>query len=203
MNKMKIVSCYYENLKDTNVPLYQKKVFDKFNINLEQHCISSRHSSFIDEVLRKDDSDIYCFFDVDCIPLVPNFIDIALDRLFSKQHSILGIEQQCNCNDSNNFIYCGPACFLITNETYNILGKPSAKETYRADVIGEFTYSALEKNVDTLYFKKTSSENNLWKLGENDFFGHGTIYENILYHQFEISTNIDKFINKCVEVINE
>ena len=47
------------------------------------------------------------------------------------------------------------------------------------------------------------SENNIWPIKGGRFFGHGTTYgDNLVYHQFEIRKNNDKFINKCNEILN-
>ena len=86
---------------------------------------------------------------------------------------------------------------------YNELDRPSFKETHRSDVGEELTHICEEKNKNFFLFKKTFSENNLWKLGENDYFGHGCIYdEDLIYHQFEIFQNQNKFIKKCLEILN-
>lgn len=195
-----IVSYQYNNL-DEMVSKNQYEVFRKFNIILNQFQGEIRHSEFMDNILNNYEYDYYIFFDIDCIPLKDNIVEYIINKI--QKNSMIGIEQQCNCNSSINHIYAGPACFGISKEFYNELDRPSFKETHRSDVGEELTHICEEKNKNFFLFKKTFSENNLWKLGENDYFGHGCIYdEDLIYHQFEIFQNQNKFIKKCLEILN-
>lgn len=200
-NSVKIFSYCYRNIQATEVPLYQKLVFDLHGIKLNQFCGDVRHSEFMDHVMRTEDCDIYVFFDIDCIPVKSDIITNSINEMGNKI-CIKGIEQQCNCNSSINHIYAGPACFIISRDTYNAIGCPSFVETHRSDVGEELTHICESNGVEVLFFKKTYSVNNLWKLGENGWFGHGTEYDNgALYHQFEIGKTSTEFINKCKSIL--
>ena len=198
--KIIIVSYQYNNL-DNLVSKYQYDVFKKFNIELNQFQGNLKHSEFMNNIINNYDCDFYIFFDIDCIPLKEGIIEYIVEKI--GQNSMIGIEQQSNSPFILSHIYAGPACFGISKQFYNDLGRPSFNGTDRSDVGEELTYSCEEKNKKFHIFKKTFSENNLWRLGLNDYFGHGTIYDNdLLYHQFEIFKNQDKFINKCKEILN-
>lgn len=192
----------------------QKKVFDKFGITINQFFGRIGHPTFLDFVINNIESDFYIFFDIDCIPLVSDLVEYLINKI--GYDSIIGIQQYQDLNHTYRFdfvprvtsfekkhIYCGPACFAISKIHYLTLGKPSFTETSRADVAEEFTFISREKGYKYHFLMKTSSDNKLWKLGEDDYFGHGTIYENKVYHQFEIRApqNVKKFLKKCNEVL--
>ncbi|HCY38078.1 MAG: hypothetical protein DKM50_09225 [Candidatus Margulisiibacteriota bacterium] len=191
----------FENIQLTEVPAYQKQVFNKFGFTLNQFHGDMRHPDFMDYIMRAIDADIFIFFDIDCIPLRKDAIDYLLSRFLQKE-GILGIEQQCNCNASVNHIYAGPACFLITKDLYEKLGRPSFTENYRSDVAEEITYICQDKGICVDVLRKTHSNGNQWQLGETGWFGNGTTYENdLVYHQFSISSQVNNFIEKCKMVL--
>jgi hypothetical protein len=72
------------------------------------------------------------------------------------------------------------------------------------DVAEELTYQAEENNVEIKLWYPTSSLNCQWKL-KNGYFGNGTIYNNSIYHQFQIRNNeqISSFLNKCDEILKK
>ena len=202
IDNYKIFICSYgfSNL-DNRVFSAQKEVFDYFGITINQYKGNLRHPQFMDIIINNIDSDFFIFFDIDCIPLSKNLVTYIIDKIGFD--SIIGIEQQCNSNTSINHIYCGPACFAISKEHYLRLGQPSFNETTRSDVAEELTHISEEMKQKIHFFKKYHSDNDLWKLGEDRYFGHGTNYEDKVYHQFEIrkQENIEKFLTKCLEII--
>ncbi len=196
-----ITYCFH-NL-NPEVAKYQKKVFDFFKLPLNQFSGGLSHGRFIDEIINSTNFDAYIIFDIDCIPLKNIIYDYLLIELF-KEECIIGIEQTCNCNTSIGHIYAGPACFAITKNTYEKLGKPSFCENIRSDVAQELTHVCREKNIKTKFLKFGHANNKLWKLDNNRCFGFGSIYENgLIYHQFQITKNGQEFINKCKETIGE
>lgn len=202
INNKKILICSYQYLNlDKRVSESQKKVFDKFNIKLNQFQGDDRHSYFMNHIIDNYDCDFYIYFDIDCIPLKKGIIEHIIKLI--GEETMIGIEQQCNSNMSINHIYAGPACFGISKKFYNDLNRPLFTENSRSDVGEELTHICEEMGKEFLVFKKTSSENSLWKLGKDRYFGHGTVYENdLLYHQFEIFKNQEKFIKKCESILN-
>jgi hypothetical protein len=197
--KVFISSYSYENL-NKDITSHQENVFNKFKIDLNQFVGKIRHAEFMDYIMSNIDSEIYVFFDVDCIPLKEGVIEFLVDKI--KYDSMIGIEQQCNSLTTNEHIYAGPACFAITKTFYEQLGKPSFSENRRSDVGEELTFISESKNKEFHLLEKKSSEDNIWKLKGGRFFGHGTIYgDDLVYHQFEIRKFHDKFIKRCKEII--
>jgi len=200
------VSYCYENVLNTDVPIYQKKVFDKFDMKLNQFYGNIRHSEFMDYIITNVDFDIYIFFDMDCIPLKNGLYEYIINKI--QHNGIIGIEQCAGiANESPEHIYAGPACFSISKNVYNNISKPSFKENRRSDVAQEFTHVCESNNIPVYFFKLTKCNNYKWKLGCDRYFGNGAIYEDWLYHQFEIkrdndeNKNILEFIEKCKEVL--
>ncbi len=200
--KTKVFSYCYEDLVSTQVPKYQKEVFEKFNITLNQYAGSLKHSEFMDYIMNQEDSDIYIFFDIDCIPIKQGICEYIAKTL-NEEECIIGIEQ-CDNGRYAEELYAGPACFGIKRELYDKMNKLSFSPTYRGDCAQEWSWVCKEKNIKVIYFKFTSCAVPKWRLGyKNMLFGQGSIYEDWLYHEFEIrfKNNTDSFINKCKEVL--
>lgn len=72
------------------------------------------------------------------------------------------------------------------------------------DVAEELTYQAEENNLEVKLWYPTSSLNKQWKLSSG-YFGNGTIYNNSIYHQFQIRNNnqISLFLKKCDEILKK
>lgn len=198
-NKTVFICSYCFESLDERVSVYQKKVFEHLEIKINQYVGSIRHPEFMDYIVKNFDFDFFIFFDIDCIPMKKEIIEYIIERIGFD--SLIGIEQQCNSNESIDHIYAGPACFGISKVFYEEIGKPSFQENKRSDVGEEITYTCEKLSKKYHLFRKNYSENKLWKLG-NDYFGHGTVYEDeLLYHQFQICQNVEKFIQKCKEVL--
>ena len=84
--KIGIYSTYFPNL-DKKFIEYQKKVFDKFNIELNQIEIFpnmlgkgfNSHGTMLTELSQKENVDYLIFFDADAIPLQSDFLNIVID----------------------------------------------------------------------------------------------------------------------------
>lgn len=72
------------------------------------------------------------------------------------------------------------------------------------DVAEELTYQAEENNIDVILWQPTSSLNKQWRL-KNGYFGNGTIYNNSIYHQFQIRNKeqVSLFLNKCDDILKK
>lgn len=216
--KLDIFSCHMNNIPE-NVMIYQKKVFDYFDMELNQEFSPhNTHHEWLDYKINNTDFDIIVFFDIDCIPLQPNLYEYIVDQI-NDDNSFIGIEQS-NQDINHNFIYAGPACFAISRKVFEKMNKPSFNITKNYDVGGEFTYYAKDFNVIPKFFKFKSSSNKKWKLGEDRKFGNGSIYDDWIYHQFEVryyphfgkgkydiktedKIQSYKFIQKCKQTIND
>lgn len=202
--KIQVFSCYMDNIPE-NVPIYQKKVFEKFNMGITQELIKTSHPEYMNEKIRTLDFDVLIFFDIDCIPLKPGLYEYIVNQI-KDNNSIIGVEQ-VNQTRSPNFIYAAPACFGITKEVYEKLNYPSFDMTDEYDVGTEFSWVAPKYDVNVKLFEITSSLNKKWNLANKKRYGNGTIYDDWLYHQFEIryfgyeKIYSYQFIKKCKEII--
>ena len=208
--KIGVYTTYFPNL-DPKFIEYQKKVFNKFNIKINQienppNLLGrgfNSHGTFLTEISKNEDVDYLIFFDADAIPLNSDFLNIVIDRVYGK-NVILGIEQRTN-HVPNSIPYAGPSCFVISKETYNLLGQPHYNETSRSDVAEELTHIAREKNIEIDMFKFETCKIPLWELGDGRKFGTASSYEGLVFHNFE-SRNKEKiefFITKCKEILEE
>lgn len=205
--KLGIYSVYYNN-NSPEYREYQKKVFDKFNLHINQIQWEDQgyigHSNFMNHIARTEEVDYLIFFDIDCIPLVSNILDIILERIHNKK-TILGPEQTSNHISEviSKGIFAAPSCFCISKQFYKELGEPSFEATYRGDVAQELTHICREKNYKVEYFKYDRSIEEKWKLKEDTFFGSGTVYEDIIFHNFSATSgyNLTNFIEKAEEVL--
>jgi hypothetical protein len=211
--KIGVYTTYFPNL-DPRFITYQKKVFDKFGIEINQiknlpNLLGrgyNSHGTFLTEMSKNEDVDYLIFFDVDAIPLHPDFLNIVIDRVYNK-NVILGIEQNSNrdANAPEYPKYAGPACFVISKETYNLLGQPNYNETLRSDVAEELTHLCREKGIEIDMFVFESCKLPQWPLRDGRMFGHASLYEGLVFHNFECrnSEQIVWFIDKCKEVLDE
>jgi len=200
-------SCYMNNIPE-RVAEYQKKVFNTFNMELTQELTDLPfHDFWLDKKIKSLDFDILIFFDIDCIPLKYGLYEYIVDKI-SDNNSIIGVEQ-VNQTRSSNFVYAAPACFGITKEVYEKMNKPSFGLKNEYDCGGEFSWVAPEYDVDVKLFEIKSSLNKKWKC-LNKRYGNGTIYDDWLYHQFEIryfdfatqdKINTYQFIKQCKTII--
>lgn len=193
---MKAISFYNSNI-DLRVIEYQKKVFDHFGIEVEQVLTGMTHPDAIDFYLKTASWEEVALFDIDCIPLVQNILEIA--RMAVQNDVIYGAAQ--NANHLQDYIYCSPAFMCFTRSAWTGAGKPSFREVDKYDVGGYFS-SLREK----LLLYPTKVEAPIWRLTDTKMFGHGTIYDGLVYHAFESRCNHEStsmFIEKCKEVIGE
>jgi hypothetical protein len=202
-------SCYMKNIPPRAVE-YQKKVFDTFGMELTQELTDQPfHDYWLDQKINSIDFDILVFFDIDCIPLKPNLYEYIVSQI-SDNNSIIGVEQ-VNQTRSPNFVYAAPSCFGITKSVFEKMGKPSFRLQDEYDCGGEFSWVAPKYGVNVKLFEIVSSLNKKWKCLDKRY-GNGTIYDDWLYHQFEIryydSSTHEKiyayqFIKKCKEIIEK
>ena len=113
---------------------------------------------------------------------------------------VIGCANHLNKND----IYVHPSFMFFKPQLYFDCGSPFLHEDHNNDVAQNFTRSCIKNNKKIKYWSNTNSNDYIWDLPNNTKFGHGTVYEQKVYHQFEIrkQEQHDSFINKCKEVIN-
>jgi len=204
--KVGVYSVYFQN----NNPIYkelQKKIFDKFGVEINQikwegPMDYDGHPNFMNTITNDEDVDYFLFFDIDAFPTKQNFLDLIIDKVYGK-NTILGIEQRTS--HLNNDTYAGPACFCISKKFYKLIGKPKFNTSGRGDVAEELSHVCREKNYEITYLKFDRCEIERWELKPGVMFGNGSMYEDLIFHNFHSSSggNIEIFIknaNKILEV---
>lgn len=197
---IKTLSFYKDNIPDDIVKA-QKAVFDKFGIQIEQILTTLPHPDAIDDYIQNNQFDVLIIFDIDCIPLAESTVTDAIE-IVTKANCIYGAIQNANYIEGSSD-YISPAFICFSRQTYELIGSPSFKETPRADVGAELTYRAIEKGLSVKLLKVSQVSVPFWKLSDGTRFGHGTNYENKVFHAFEIRKGHDSrkiFIEKCLEV---
>ena len=204
---MKIVSFHYFEV-DPIVRIMQQRVFDKFNLEIEQSDTTLSHFEAIDKWIAKnwlpDSKETLVLLDGDCIPLSAKCIQMYEYEAFTNK-CIVGAEQNANhLKDTQDYI--SPAFMVLPSEVYNHIGRPSFAPTSRSDCAGEISYAAKEKNVRLSFLKVSHVEKAKWRLsGSNRMFGWGTTYDGSIYHSFESRMNnnsISMFTRKCKEILD-
>jgi hypothetical protein len=201
--EVRIVAFYNDNIPE-DVVNAQKAVFDRFGVPIEQVLTPLSHPDAIDNYISNNQFDVLTIFDIDCIPLRKSTITDAIS-IVTKTNCIYGAIQNANYIEGSSD-YASPAFLCFSRQTYKLIDRPSFKETSRADVGAELTYMAIEKGLGVKLLKVSHVNVPLWKLSDGTMFGHGTNYENKVFHAFEIrKTHGSKklFIEKCLEVISE
>jgi hypothetical protein len=201
--EVKVVTFYKDNIPWNTVKA-QKAVFDKFGIGIEQVLTHLSHPDAIDDYIEHNQFDVLIIFDIDCIPLTRSTVTDAV-KIVTKADCIYGAVQNANYIEGSSD-YISPAFMCLSRQTYELIGSPSFKETPRGDVGAELTFRALEKGLGVKQLKVSQVSVPLWKLSDGTAFGHGTNYENKVFHAFEIRKGHDSrriFIEKCLEVVGE
>lgn len=204
---VKHITFYTDNI-DPRIPEMQKKVFDKFGIDLIQikPDVWDGHGGSIDlwlrENIEKISDEVVVLWDIDCIPLNKDIVNEAI--AFADAGGIMGIAQKAS-HIENSIIYAGPAFLVFSMKTYKALGCPTFACTDRSDCAGELTYKAREKGLEVRLLYPTHSEKPMWQLDGCIMFGKGTTFgNNDIYHAFySRKDNSEMFINKCEEILSE
>lgn len=179
----------------------QFQVFDKFGLEINQIINDNTHGKNLENIIKNCKSDYVVIFDVDCIPLVKNIFDYINDDIHHYDLvGAIGCANHLNKQD----IYVHPSFMFFKPNLYFGLECPYLCEDNNNDVAQNFTRTCIKNNKRIKYWNNTFSTDNLWSLPDNSKFGHGTIYEGKIYHQFEIRKlqQHESFINKCNQVLN-
>lgn len=216
--KVSIYSYKNDDL-NPNISKYQKMVFSKFGLEINQVSGPSvkkinddydyeDHPNALRNIIKNSNDDYIIFFDVDCVPITYDFYPKILNQI--KDNRTLAGAIQCANHIDKNKSYISPAFCGFAKQLYIDCGEPSFN-TDRTPLIGcdnmqRFTNVCLESNKNVIYWNVTDGGNEKWDiLSHNTKFGNGTVYENMIYHQFEIRFEHQhmKFIEKCKEILNE
>ena len=180
----------------------QFKVFDKFGLKINQIINDDTHGKNLENLIKNCKSDYIVIFDVDCIPLVKNIFDYINDDI--QNYDLVGAIGCANHLNKND-IYVHPSFMFFKPQLYFDCGSPFLHEDHNNDVAQNFTRSCIKNNKKIKYWSNTNSNDYIWYLPNNTKFGHGTVYEQKVYHQFEIrkQEQHDSFIKKCKLVLEE
>ena len=182
----------------------QRKVFNKFNIPITQHCIDGiDHADWMQWVTDTTNTPIILFVDVDCIITDPNKVSDWVRK--SLDGALVGNIQSTNHLGAEvaKKTFAAPSFMVLNKNMYEHLGKPSFKATPYGDVAQLLTdtWRMHQKSVHLIPI--THFEKPKWALaGVPDSYGIGTTFGDCNYHLFESRNNdhIDMFCNK-VEVV--
>lgn len=202
----KIVSFYHQNLNPEIVRL-QKEVFNKLKINVEQVSFLGTHGQAIKDYLESNEWDSITMFDVDCVPLKSDVIDIAIKLI--DDNTIYG-----NAQISNSIPYAAPSFLSFTRNLWENSTHKSFEGGYydglESDCAEIFTRENQRQGKKILLSYPTKVDNPKWHYGGNEIYpsftyGNGTFFENNTYHNFQIrlQETQDQFINFINNFLNE
>ncbi len=229
-NEVLIVGTVYGENRSSEVLEYHQKVFDKFQIPINYLKFDSKqlnHGVAIDYFINNTINrgvNYYLFMDMDCIPLVSNFIDIVYDKIKDKNTLFGGVTQSNHKRGPNgefNHPYVGAAHIAFSSELYLKCGCPTFNDTIpRSDTGEEFTYKCEElghqvcqvwpSSVVGLTLEECKEleidfQHQKSALGNGMWMGFGTTYGNLFYHQMaaKCKRHIPLFIQKCEEILSK
>lgn len=199
-----IITFYNEKINPQVVEL-QKKVFNKFGLDINQIKPSNwvSHGQSVDDFLNTitDPNEIIVLFDIDCIPLDGEIVPTAI-KWCSENIGIFSMAQKA-MKLKNPIIHAAPAFMVFSKKTYDFLGRPTFNTNLRSDCGAEMTHAARNLGVEIRMLYPNHVEVPHSYFDGYLQFGYGTTYGNKIYHSFESRFNKDSyFIKKCEEILN-
>ena len=223
----KIVSFYGNDLPN-EIILLQKKVFNFFEIDVEQipfknNLVADRHADAIQDYLNSENNwDSITLFDVDCIPINKDCIKRAINYI-SDNNTIYGNAQASNLYDINPFKtppFVAPSFLSFSRKVWEESNCKNFRFTHYPNPDGNTT----EVDVAEMFSRENEKQgrrlvlsyptkcetDHTWKYdGHFNYpkfsYGNGTEYESGTFHNFQIRIP-DKqivFINYCKKILNE
>jgi hypothetical protein len=225
--KHRIVS-FNEEQNPREFVTYQKRVFDFFNVPLEQVTYNDHrdggHSGAVQAYLAKHtDWDYFTLFDLDCIPTSHNCIPKALE-LISDGNTLYGNAQASNVfPDINPYPsppFIAPSFFNMSREVWNKTPYKTFSFTrypnpdghvVEADIAEAFSRECEKVGVKLIYAYPTHCyTDHTWKYGGHFGYpkfeyGNATEFESETYHNFQIriQDKSELFIPYCKKILNE
>ena len=200
--KVGIYTPYMKNL-DQSVIDAQRSVFDVFDFKINQVYWEGRHAEFSNFIARNEDVDFFILFDIDAIPLRPDFLELVIEM--AGKDKIVGAEQvTIHISDD---AFAAPSCFIMSKDLYERMNQPDFEITDRSDDTQELTYLAQEMGIEVrlLKFTHCEKEHYYWRFKDGRKYGYGSYYEDLAYHNFEsrMGAYIHLFLNKCKEIVKK
>jgi hypothetical protein len=213
--KVSVHSLYFPNINPTVVECH-KKVYQKFEIPVQYTAmnrppirqIPCDHGIWMDETIKNNDSDVFVFTDIDCVPLTRDIFMEGLKYVIQND-SFIGTAQASNHIHPRSHVFASPAFFFITKNCHNKMGSPSFKETNRSDVAQEVSYIAEERGINYRCWYPTKFDgvpmSGLWKLSNYGTYGIGTLFADKIYHLYEsrFNANVDLFQKRCDQILSD
>lgn len=204
---VKIFTFYKSNI-NPDIPKYQKMVFDKFGISINQILDDKlSHAEFLNKITRTvKDTDYLVFFDIDCIPTNRKWILNLFEDIIVHGYEFIGAAQTANHLVNAQNLYISPFFCCISSKLLKQLNYPDSNNTESIDVWQNITDKSIEQNIRIKYWWPTSIEEEKWYLHHpiHNKFGLGTTYNDCIYHAFYSRTdNSDRFLNKCKEILQK
>jgi hypothetical protein len=199
---IKIVSFHWDKIPDT-VRLHQKMVFDHFGLAIEQVITGLAHYDAIDKWIAENEFDVMVLFDGDCIPLDKWAVPAYINQARSEKSLLGGIQNANHIKESPDYV--SPGFMVLTNDIYNLIGRPSFHDSDLWDCGGQLSLECYLNNVKVVLLPVTHVMQPRWKLRSGGMFGIGTTYDHSIFHAFESRMNsnaIGIFEKKCLEVVN-
>jgi len=198
---------HWDNV-DPRIIQSHKSVMNKFELPVSYTAANVPHGHWMNHICTNLDSDVFVFFDADCVPLDKAIVHESINYAAAND-SFIGIAQASNHISPFNHIFAAPAFFVITKSCYESLGKPSFSENHRSDVAEEISHVAdlAKKKYRCLYptrYDGIPVEGAPWRLSNYGYFGIGTLFADRVYHLYQgrLNQNIELFVKRCDQIVN-
>jgi len=181
---------------------YQKEVFKKFNLNINQFIATGYHGKALMKIIDQAVEDYIIFFDIDCIPLDKSFYNILLDQI--KDGNTLSGGRGCCISRNMYEDYIHPSFMGFKKSLYYECGSPNLRGDKKNDCAQVFTNRCRDKGKNLKFWEITHSDDYVYENASGRRWGHGCVIEHVIYHQHEINLpqQHDPFFRKCKEVLN-
>lgn len=200
----KIYSFYNKNVSP-RVAACQKAVFNELGFHIDQVFDQQfTHADFLNHVCRNvTDTKYIIIFDIDCIPTKKEWLSDLL-RSLEQPRSISGAAQTANHLRDGKNLYVSPFFFGISTAYLKELNYPDMSPTDDMDAGQNLTEAVIKNGGNINYWWPTDIEVEEWALYHpvHTKFGHGTTYNDAVYHAFQ--SRFDKsgrFIKKCKSLL--
>jgi len=207
--KVFVCSLYCKNINERVVKSH-KKVYSHFKIPVNYYYLkSASHGSWMNEIFKTVDADVYLFTDIDCVPITRNSYEKSVN--FAIRHNYFTGPAQCtNCINERYHTYAAPSFLCISKKMYNSLGRPNCLNNNISDTGQNITRAAEKKLVRYRLWYPSCFEQvpqeGLWRLSGYGYYGIGTVFGDLqIYHLFQTvrsPQHISLFEKQCDNIIN-
>lgn len=203
----------YGGNRSETVLKWHKRVYDYFQIPMNYFDCPFpfiSHGSALNEVISnvidsENKPDYFIATEMDCIPLIPNIIDVIYDKIKYKD-TIFSHAQQSNHIKKNdgtfNHPYASPGFLSFSRELYNDVGRPTLDHSDKYDCCENLTIECEKQGkCITLIWPKDVHLKNC-ELGQNSYFGMGNNFGGLIYHAMQQNNPIFEhlFIKECKKI---